>query len=218
MKRGFTEISEEEWGSVHHSFKPSRVLKPSAPPPPIESFAYGRNPKPAASDSASDDCIEIGAERLEDEDAEVGGPGRRLPASRGRRFVVGDEDEDEDGDGGAVEGHAESDGDLVEVFDIKSSDGEEEEEREGQKREMQELEENKDDIDDDILDGDDDEDGIFYDDGSGDDDDVVGKALQKCSKISMDLKEALYGSSFASCDRYSEVEASSNRIVNQVRF
>ncbi|KAK4757931.1 hypothetical protein SAY87_019232 [Trapa incisa] len=223
MKRGFTEISEDEWRSVSHSFQPSRILKASAPPPPIESFAYGRNPKPTASDSTSDDCIEVGADRLEDDDVEVrGGPSRRLLANRGRRFIMDDDDdEDEDGDGGGGPGEekAESDGDLVEVFEIKSSDGEEEEEeedeREGQKREMQELEESKDYISDNFPDSDDEE-SIFGDYGRCvDDDDVVGKALQKCSKISMDLKDALYGSSFASCDRYSEVEASSNRIVNQ---
>lgn len=227
MKRGFAEITDEEWGSVPHSFKPSRVLKPSVPPPPIESFAYGRNPRPAASAPVSDDCIEIGADSLEDDDAEVRAPARTLTASRCRRLVMDDDDEDEDEDGGPVEGNAESDGDLVEVFDIKSSDSEEEGEREDNRREMQELEDNNG-GDGDILDDDDDEDGIFDgdddndDDGNGgggdDDDDVVGKALQKCSKISVDLKEALYGSSFASCDRYSEVDASSRRIVNQVRF
>lgn len=49
-----------------------------------------------------------------------------------------------------------------------------------------------------------------------DDDDVVGKALQKCAKISADLRRELYGSSVAACDRYAEVEASSVRIVTQV--
>ncbi|XP_017971610.1 PREDICTED: protein CHROMATIN REMODELING 19 [Theobroma cacao] len=46
-------------------------------------------------------------------------------------------------------------------------------------------------------------------------DDVVGKALQKCSKISAELRKELYGSSGASCERYAEVEASSVRIVTQ---
>lgn len=45
--------------------------------------------------------------------------------------------------------------------------------------------------------------------------DVVGKALQKCSKISAVLKKELYGSSMSACDRYSEVETSSVRIVTQ---
>ncbi|KAB2090540.1 hypothetical protein ES319_A03G130000v1 [Gossypium barbadense] len=46
-------------------------------------------------------------------------------------------------------------------------------------------------------------------------DDVVGKALQKCAKISAELRKELYGSSGASCERYAEVEASSVRIVTQ---
>lgn len=54
------------------------------------------------------------------------------------------------------------------------------------------------------------------DDGDVDEDDVVGKALQKCAKISTELKKELYGSSGTVCDRYSEVEASSVRIVTQV--
>lgn len=49
-------------------------------------------------------------------------------------------------------------------------------------------------------------------------DDVVGKALQKCAKISAELKRELYGTSSTACDRYAEVEASSVRIVTQVQF
>lgn len=47
------------------------------------------------------------------------------------------------------------------------------------------------------------------------DDDVVGKALQKCAKISAELRRELYGSSVTACDRYAEVESSSVRIVTQ---
>ncbi|XP_068639899.1 protein CHROMATIN REMODELING 19 [Aristolochia californica] len=46
-------------------------------------------------------------------------------------------------------------------------------------------------------------------------DDLVGKALQKCAKISATLRQELYGSSAFSCDRYAEVETSSARIVTQ---
>ncbi|XWS34406.1 hypothetical protein CRYUN_Cryun21dG0035800 [Craigia yunnanensis] len=46
-------------------------------------------------------------------------------------------------------------------------------------------------------------------------DNVVGKALQKCAKISAELRKELYGSSGASCERYAEVEASSVGIVTQ---
>ncbi|XP_054809156.1 protein CHROMATIN REMODELING 19 [Prosopis cineraria] len=48
-----------------------------------------------------------------------------------------------------------------------------------------------------------------------DENDVVGRALYKCSKISAELKRELYGSSGTACDRYSESESSSVRIVNQ---
>ncbi|KAM2109224.1 hypothetical protein ACFX1R_012142 [Malus domestica] len=48
------------------------------------------------------------------------------------------------------------------------------------------------------------------------DDDVVGKALQKCAKISTDLRNKLHGSSApAVSDQYAEVEAAPVRIVNQ---
>lgn len=74
----------------------------------------------------------------------------------------------------------------------------------------------EDDDEDDSLDRDIDE--YTYDDGGGgDDDDVVGKALQKCSKISAELRKELYGSSSVATDRYAEVEqaSSSVRIVTQ---
>lgn len=50
------------------------------------------------------------------------------------------------------------------------------------------------------------------------DDDLVGKALQKCAKISAELKRDLYGSGLTSCDRYTEVETSSVEIVTQYPF
>ncbi|KAB1206350.1 hypothetical protein CJ030_MR7G018880 [Morella rubra] len=96
---------------------------------------------------------------LEDEDVVV--EGTSTTANRGRRFVVDDE---------------ESDGDVKEVHEVKSSDAEEEDE---------------------------------------DDEDLVGKALQKCAKISAELKGELFGSSRTVCDRYAEVEASTLRIVTQ---
>lgn len=164
MKRVFEEISDDEW--ENHSFKPSRVLRSPQSPPPIESFAYGSS-KPQVSDpTCGDDCVEVTenlAEKcfdLEDEDVVV--EGTSTTANRGRRFVVDDE---------------ESDGDVKEVHEVKSSDAEEEDE---------------------------------------DDEDLVGKALQKCAKISAELKGELFGSSRTVCDRYAEVEASTLRIVTQV--
>ncbi|KAF7809564.1 protein CHROMATIN REMODELING 19 [Senna tora] len=61
----------------------------------------------------------------------------------------------------------------------------------------------------------DDEDEGEEEEEEGDENDVVGRALHKCAKISSELKRELYGSSGTACDRYSEVESSSVRIVNQ---
>uniref|UniRef100_A0A0A0KQW9 Uncharacterized protein n=1 Tax=Cucumis sativus TaxID=3659 RepID=A0A0A0KQW9_CUCSA len=176
MKRVFEEISDEEWSN--HSFKPSRVFtKPQTEPsipPPIESFAY-RPHQLYISDESSDDCVVVMEssknyeENLEDEDVEVEGVKSTTAVSRGRRFVVDDEDD-------------ESERELTEVCDVKSTSEEE-------------LEE-----------------------GREDDDDVVGKALQKCAKLSAELKRELYGSSVSASERYSEVESSSVRIVTQVHL
>ncbi|KEH40787.1 putative DNA helicase chromatin remodeling SNF2 family [Medicago truncatula] len=59
------------------------------------------------------------------------------------------------------------------------------------------------------------EDEIEEDIEDANEDDLVGKALQKCARISVELKGELFGSSGAVCDRYSEVESSSVRIVTQ---
>lgn len=81
---------------------------------------------------------------------------------------------------------------------------------------------------DDDDDDDDDEHGNGKVDEFGDDEawsleeeeeeDVVKKALRKCEKISAELKQELYGSTSAACDRYSEVELgpAAARIVTQV--
>ncbi|KAK9053454.1 hypothetical protein SSX86_030088 [Deinandra increscens subsp. villosa] len=103
MKRGLEsiEISDDEWSN--HDFDSSRILNK---PPPIESFAFGpgtsSNSKPHfnySSDSSSD-CIEIinqhappEEENLEDDD--FGEAPSTTIATRGRRFVIDDE-EDED--------------------------------------------------------------------------------------------------------------------------
>ncbi|XP_040374278.1 protein CHROMATIN REMODELING 19 isoform X2 [Rosa chinensis] len=170
MKRSLDhfEISDDEWEEHSSSFKPSRVLKKSRTPTPpaIESFAY-RKRRVSDDDSdcveikddSDDDCVEIKND-LEDDDVveEV-----RRPVTRGRRFVVEDED---------------SDGDWAELESTSEEEEEVEEEAE--------------------------------------DDDVVGRALQKCAKISADLKRELHGSSAPTAsDRYAEVDASSVRIVTQ---
>lgn len=95
-------------------------------------------------------------------------------------------DDDEEEEQEGEEEQEQEHGDFVEVYDIKSSSQEEEEEE--------------------LL--------ILEDEIENDD--VVGKALQKCAKISAELKRELYGTTTsAACDRYAEVEASSVRIVTQ---
>ncbi|TYJ05461.1 hypothetical protein E1A91_A12G165900v1 [Gossypium mustelinum] len=155
MKRVLDESSDDGW--ENHSFKPSRVSKKSANPPPIESFSFNSQSHTNYYGQSSDDCIEIqhleddGVFNLEDDDVEAEDVAR--PVNR-------EDDENACSD---------------EVFDVESSE------------EIEELQE----------------------------DDVVGKALQKCAKISTELRKELYGSSAASCERYAEVEASSVRIVTQ---
>lgn len=96
------------------------------------------------------------------------------------------DDDEEEEEEEGEEEQEQEHGDFVEVYDIKSSSQEEEEEE--------------------LL--------ILEDEIENDD--VVGKALQKCAKISAELKRELYGTTTsAACDRYAEVEASSVRIVTQ---
>lgn len=119
MKRDYYEISDDEW--ENHSFKPSRVLKKAqtSAPPPIESFAFGSS-KPEDSDQSSDGCVQgtenLEEQGLEDEDVELEGGKSGTVANRGRRFVVDDE---------------ESDRDVAEVYEIRSTDEDEGEEEEG---------------------------------------------------------------------------------------
>ena len=81
------------------------------------------------------------------------------------------------------------DADIAQVYNVKSSDEEGNVEEEEEEEEEEEGEE---------------------------EDDVVAKALQKCARISAELKRDLYGSNVTACDRYAEVESSSVRIVTQV--
>ncbi|XP_076939652.1 protein CHROMATIN REMODELING 19-like [Bidens hawaiensis] len=73
-----------------------------------------------------------------------------------------------------------------------------------------------------VIDDDDDDDDFNAQDDDQqvtEDDDVVGKALQKCARISAELRSELYGSSSSNSavsvcdDRYAEVDASTVRIV-----
>ncbi|KAL0748861.1 hypothetical protein Bca101_030863 [Brassica carinata] len=202
MKRDFDEISEEEW--QQHSFNPSRVLKqPRAPKttttrtppprrqqpnpsPPIESFAYRRPSKAIESD---DDCVVVEDSGSGESDSDV------KIVNGGDDLLLDDEEEEEE---------EEEEAKVVVVrrarvgrrFVIEDEEGSEEDEVEVEEVSSSEGE----------------------DGGGGDgDEDVVGMALQKCAKISADLRKELYGSSsgVTTCDRYSEVESSTVRIVTQ---
>ncbi|XP_014520987.1 protein CHROMATIN REMODELING 19 [Vigna radiata var. radiata] len=173
MKPDLYEISDDEW--ENHSFKPSRVLKrprTSSPPspPPIESFAY--TSKVDVLSENDSDCVEIAPsdanflDDLEDADVDASGGGYAA-ASRGRRFIIDDEDEDAEENGGR-------DGRVSELYEVEEE-------------EVEELNEN----------------------------DVVGRALHKCARISAELKGELFGSTGTACERYSEAESSSVRIVTQ---
>jgi SWI/SNF-related matrix-associated actin-dependent regulator 1 of chromatin subfamily A len=70
----------------------------------------------------------------------------------------------------------------------------------------------------DVFDIDSTEDEVEVEIDEGNEGDLVGRALQKCARISVELKGELFGSSGAACERYSEVESSSVRIVTQVWF
>ncbi|KAJ8625604.1 hypothetical protein MRB53_034134 [Persea americana] len=124
-------------------------------------------------------------------------PSRQNSDQNGGRFIQIDEDlEDDDVEVTEVPPPAnrarrfvveDSDEDLPQVFEIRSD----EEDVDEVARAIDEYED------------------------EADEEDVVGKALQKCARISASLRRELYGSSARSCDRYAEVETSSARIVTQ---
>lgn len=193
MKRDFDEISEEEW--QQHSFNPSRVLKQPRAPKTTTTTTTPPPPRPSPP-------IESFAYRR---------PSKAIES---------------DDDCVVVEDSGESDSDVKIVNggdDLLLDDEEEEakvvvvrrarvgrrfviEDEEGSEEDEVEVEEVSS------------SEGEGEDGGGGDgDEDVVGKALQKCAKISADLRKELYGSSsgVTTCDRYSEVESSTVRIVTQ---
>lgn len=198
MRRTFEEISDDEW--EHHTFNPRLVLKkkskPATPPPPIESFIYRPKalPQNGAASSSFPSTINIDdsddsdfkQEELEEEE-EMFKPSRPRRNVVRRKFVM------------------EEDSDEHEVFDIRSTGGDE--------VNWSEIE-NEDEDDVDI------EEEMYTTKKSAAqerDVDLVGRALQKCAKISAALRQELYGSAARDCDRYAEIDASSCRIVTQVK-
>lgn len=203
MRRAFEEISDDEWD--HHTFNPRLVLKkkskPATPPPPIESFTYRpkalpQNGAPSSSFPGTiniddSDDSDFKQEEIEEEEEEVFKPSRPKRNVMRRKFVM-EEDSDEN-----------------EVFDIRSTEGD----GNGDEVNWSELE-NEDDDDVDV------EMEMLTTRKSAVQErevDLVGRALQKCAKISAALRQELYGSTSRDCDRYAEIDASSCRIVTQVK-
>lgn len=188
MKRAFDEISDDEW--ERHTFRPSRVLKrtKTPSPPPIESFAYRPKALGGYSSSNATGSFESPV-NLDDDDEEENAELKvvRPPqgGGRGRRFVV-----DEDSEAG----------NAVEVLEVRSTMADDEEISWTDEDDVEALSE---------------EAVVTAEEEEVEEVDVVGKALQKCAKISLALRRELYGSSVSNCDRYAEVEAFSSRIVTQ---
>ena len=193
MKRTFDEISDEEWEK--HKFKPSKVLNStsssSSTKPTIESFSF-KNSRSTPIDLTDDG----------DEDY--------VPPSEGEDDLEHHDDVLEDDDADLVTSRTSSRGRRFIVDDDEEDEYEE----------LQEVVEVKSDIEEeeememfDLTDDDDDEDEEEF--LEKEEEDVVGKALQKCGKISAELRKEL---SMTATDRYSEVDSSSVRIVTQVRF
>jgi SWI/SNF-related matrix-associated actin-dependent regulator of chromatin subfamily A containing DEAD/H box 1 len=206
MRRAFEEISDEEW--EHHTFNPRLVLKkkskPAAPPPPIESFSYRpktlhQNGAPSSSFPSTiniddSDDSDFKQEEIEEEEEETFKPSRPRRNVVRRRFVL-EEDSDEN-----------------EVIDIRSTGGDGEGDTDGVN--WAELENDDDDdvdVEMEIL-------TTGKNNVQERDVDLVGRALQKCAKISAALRQELYGSTARNCDRYAEIDASSCRIVTQVKY
>lgn len=187
MKRGFEsiEISDDEWSN--HDFDSSRILnKPSSktPPPPIESFAFR------------------------------GGSGQgRTPSTSKPSFAYSSDSSDgveiiNDGAQHALENLEDDDFGEAPSTTIENRG----------RRFVIDDDDDDDVVGDEAIDLGGGEDGDSEDLGFGEEadrgDDIVGKALQKCAKLSTELRRELYGSSSTdACDRYAEVESSSVRIV-----
>ncbi|XLT41726.1 hypothetical protein HN873_073018 [Arachis hypogaea] len=186
MKRDYYEISDDEWDQHEEQFKPSRILKrPNSTPP---------SPPPIESfayNNNNNNCHD------EDDDCvEITRASAAFP-------VELDDLEDADVDNNNSTAAAAPNRGRRFIIDDDDEDGEEEESNQNRNRNVAELYEigssSSEEIEEEeVMEG-----------------DVVGRALHKCAKISAELKGELFGSSVTACDRYSEVESSSVRIVTQ---
>ncbi|KAG6759447.1 hypothetical protein POTOM_035925 [Populus tomentosa] len=188
MKRDFDEISDDEW--ANHSFKPSRILTTTQ---------NGKHKSNSSSSASFHPPLESFA--------------FKKPQQNSFSSVVDDcvqvtehfnlEDDDVEEEEETTRPSAVNRGRRFVVDDDDDDEDEEVQERErgGDLAEVYDIKSSDEEWE---------EEGLAVED-----DDLVGKALQKCSKISVELKRELYGSGVTSCDRYAEVEASSVKIVTQ---
>ncbi|KAL8520740.1 hypothetical protein ACS0TY_011330 [Phlomoides rotata] len=186
-ERDFIELSDDEWSHHSDSFKPSRVLKPKPSSP---------NPPPPIESFAFSKT-------------------HNNSNSSNAVHIIESSSSDELGIAATGNGN--------EFEDLEDDDAE----MEVSNRPSTVTRANRFVIEDDDDDDDDDHHGNGKVDEFGDDEawlleeeeeeDVVKKALRKCEKISAELRQELFGSTSAACDRYSEVELgpSAARIVTQ---
>ncbi|KAG5010089.1 hypothetical protein JHK87_018604 [Glycine soja] len=186
MKPELYEISDDEW--ENHSFKPSRVLKrPRTSSPP--------SPPPVESFAyTSSSKVDVSSENDDDSDCVEIAP----EAANFRQNL--DDLEDADVDDEPVPA---SRGRRFIIDEEEEEDGEEENGgRDGHVAELYDVESSEEEV-------------VEEEVEELNENDVVGRALHKCARISAELKGELFGSSGTACERYSEVESSSVRIVTQ---
>ncbi|XP_040873026.1 protein CHROMATIN REMODELING 19 isoform X4 [Glycine max] len=186
MKPELYEISDDEW--ENHSFKPSRVLKrPRTSSPP--------SPPPVESFAyTSTSKVDVSSENDDDSDCVEIAP----EAANFRQNL--DDLEDADVDDEPVPA---SRGRRFIIDEEEEEDGEEENGgRDGHVAELYDVESSEEEV-------------VEEEVEELNENDVVGRALHKCARISAELKGELFGSSGTACERYSEVESSSVRIVTQ---
>ncbi|KAG6757565.1 hypothetical protein POTOM_037881 [Populus tomentosa] len=185
MKRDFDEISDDEW--ANHSFKPSRILTTTQ---------NGKHKSNSSSSASFHPPLESFAFKKPQQNSFSSVVDDCVQVTE--HFNLEDDEEEEEE---TTRPSAVNRGRRFVVDDDDEDEEVEERERGGDLAEVYDIKSSDEEWE---------EEGLAVED-----DDLVGKALQKCSKISVELKRELYGSGVTSCDRYAEVEASSVKIVTQ---
>lgn len=186
MKRDFDEISDDEW--ANHSFKPSRILTTTQNGKHKSNSSSSASFRPPLESFAFKKPQQNSFSSVVDDCVQVT-----------EHFNLEDDDVEEEEE--TTRPSAVNRGRRFVVDDDDEDEEVDERERGGDLAEVYDIKSSDEEWEEEEL--------------AVEDDDLVGKALQKCSKISVELKRELYGSGVTSCDRYAEVEASSVKIVTQ---